>query len=286
MDLTQAKPLAENASTAFQGFTKGGAFDITANRPEIGCAQPNPNSRPNADVVRPCWNGIDVTQRPSDKWIVDFADRLSEAEATLYESPFPTFCQHVKPERDGNAEENTSEILAIQTLRAPILTTRHRALYLATSLRRKLRSIAFLSGLSRKIVPDHNLNCDRQRDDATFGFLHSRFHELWSLRLGTRSEDRPRYTLKHHLRNLPLPGRPDAARHRPRRRSGFAALRPARSSPKTSPPPPAASTNCAKPGSTRPSGLTGSSPRKRKKPASPNARSPNPATKPTSRSAP
>ena len=93
--------------------------------------------------------------------------------------------------------------------------------------------------------------------------------------------------LKHHLRNLPLPGRPDAARHRPRRRSGFAAVPGRRrSSPRTSPLPPAASTNCAKPGSTRPSGSIGSSPRKRKKPASPNARSPNPATKPTSRSAP
>jgi len=31
-------------------------------------------------------------------------------------------------------------------------------------------------------------------DDVTFGILHSRFHEAWSLRLGTSLEDRPRYT--------------------------------------------------------------------------------------------
>ena len=31
-------------------------------------------------------------------------------------------------------------------------------------------------------------------DDTTFGILHSRFHEAWSLRLGTSLEDRPRYT--------------------------------------------------------------------------------------------
>ena len=31
-------------------------------------------------------------------------------------------------------------------------------------------------------------------DDTTFGILHSRFHELWSLRMGTSLEDRPRHT--------------------------------------------------------------------------------------------
>ncbi len=31
-------------------------------------------------------------------------------------------------------------------------------------------------------------------DDTTFGILHSRFHEAWSLRKGTSLEDRPRYT--------------------------------------------------------------------------------------------
>ena len=30
-------------------------------------------------------------------------------------------------------------------------------------------------------------------DDTTFGILHSRFHELWSLRMGTSLEDRPRH---------------------------------------------------------------------------------------------
>jgi hypothetical protein len=52
-------------------------------------------------------------------------------------------------------------------------------------------------------------------DDATFGILHSRFHELWSLRLGTSLEDRPALHPDHHLfRNLPLPRRPHPARHR------------------------------------------------------------------------
>ena len=42
-------------------------------------------------------------------------------------------------------------------------------------------------------------------DDATFGILHSRFHEIWSLRLGTSPEDRPRYTPTTTFETFPLP---------------------------------------------------------------------------------
>ena len=73
--------------------------------------------------------------------------------------------------------------------------------------------------------PDTNLIVIARADDTTFGILHSRFHELWSLRLWHWLARRPAALHPdHHLRNLPLPRRPDAARHRPRRRSGFAAV--------------------------------------------------------------
>lgn len=42
-------------------------------------------------------------------------------------------------------------------------------------------------------------------DDLTFGILHSRFHELWSLRLGTSLEDRPRYTPTTTFETFPFP---------------------------------------------------------------------------------
>jgi len=42
-------------------------------------------------------------------------------------------------------------------------------------------------------------------DDTTFGILHSRFHELWSLRLGTSLEDRPRYTPSTTFETFPFP---------------------------------------------------------------------------------
>jgi len=42
-------------------------------------------------------------------------------------------------------------------------------------------------------------------DDTTFGILHSRFHELWSLRMGTSLEDRPRYTPSTTFETFPFP---------------------------------------------------------------------------------
>jgi hypothetical protein len=41
--------------------------------------------------------------------------------------------------------------------------------------------------------------------DTTFGILHSRFHERWSLRLGTSLEDRPRYTPTLCFEAFPFP---------------------------------------------------------------------------------
>ena len=70
--------------------------------------------------------------------------------------------------------------------------------------------------LEAGICPDHQLIVIARDDDVTFGILHSRFHEVWSLRLGTwlgKGND-PTLHPDHHLRDLPFPGRP-LARHPP-----------------------------------------------------------------------
>ena len=55
------------------------------------------------------------------------------------------------------------------------------------------------------ICPDKNLIVMARDDDTTFGILHSRFHEVWSLRLGTSLEDRPRYTPTTTFETFPFP---------------------------------------------------------------------------------
>ena len=65
----------------------------------------NPNGRPNADVLKPWMNGMDVTRRPAGKWIVDFGWSMTEAEAALYEEPFRHVREYVHPMRQRNRRE-------------------------------------------------------------------------------------------------------------------------------------------------------------------------------------
>jgi type II restriction/modification system DNA methylase subunit YeeA len=105
-DITQAKRLAENEGVAFMGDTKGGAFDVPGELARAWLSEPlNPNGRPNSDALRPWVNGLDVTRRPRDMWIIDFGSEMSEREAAMYEAPFAHVREHVKPERDKNRRD-------------------------------------------------------------------------------------------------------------------------------------------------------------------------------------
>ena len=58
-----------------------------------------------------------------------------------------------------------------------------------------------------RICPDHQLIVIARDDDTTFGILHSRFHEIWSLRRGTwlgKGND-PRYTPTTTFETFPFP---------------------------------------------------------------------------------
>jgi hypothetical protein len=53
--------------------------------------------------------------------------------------------------------------------------------------------------------PDQALMGSPAPTTPRFGLLHSRLHELWSLRLGTSLEDRPRYTPTTCFETFPFP---------------------------------------------------------------------------------
>ena len=56
-----------------------------------------------------------------------------------------------------------------------------------------------------RVCPSNTVIVIARDDDTTFGILHSRFHEIWSLRLGTSLEDRPRYTSSTTFETFPFP---------------------------------------------------------------------------------
>ena len=107
IDLTRAERMAANLGTAFMGDTKGGPFDIPGDLAREWLRLPaNPNGRPNGDVLKPWVNGMDLTRRPSGKWIVDFGWSMNEADAALYEEPFRHVREHVHPMRQRNRRES------------------------------------------------------------------------------------------------------------------------------------------------------------------------------------
>ncbi len=62
------------------------------------------------------------------------------------------------------------------------------------------------------ILPDHQLVAFARADDCFLGVLHSRLHELWGLKLGTRLTTRPRYTATTCFETFPFPEPTDAQR--------------------------------------------------------------------------
>jgi hypothetical protein len=153
--------------------------------------------------LKPSWNGLDVTPRPRDGWIIDFGITMSEGETALYETPFAYAAEHVNPTRERNNREAYRKYWwrhgEPRVAMRAALTGLSR--YIATPHVSKHRIFVWLD---THVLPDKMLIVARS-DDTTFGILHSRFHELWSLRMGTSLEDRPRYTPTTTFETFPFP---------------------------------------------------------------------------------
>ncbi|NVZ08404.1 class I SAM-dependent DNA methyltransferase [Allochromatium humboldtianum] len=204
VNLTQAQPLSENVGVSFQGSQKIGAFDIPGELARRWLPLPNPHEQPNSQVLKPSWNGLDVTRRPRDGWIIDFGTRMSEDDAALYEAPFGYVVEHVKPERSRNPREAYRRYWWRHGEPRIAMRAALEGLprYLVTSEVAKHRTFVWLKSA---ILPDKRLIVIARADDTTFGILHSRFHELWSLRLGATLEDRPCYRPSTCFETFPFP---------------------------------------------------------------------------------
>ena len=207
VDLTGVQRLYRNFGVAFMGDTKGGPFDVPGEQAREWLREPgNPNGRPNSDVLGPWMNGMDVTRRPSDKWIVDFGWSMVQEEAALYEAPFQHAKDRVYPMRQTNRRESYRENWwrHVEPRQGMWRTLDGLSRYIATPTVAKHRLFAWLDA---RICPDHQLIVIARDDDVTFGILHSRFHEAWSLRLGTwlgKGND-PRYTPTTTFETFPFP---------------------------------------------------------------------------------
>lgn len=203
-DLTAAGRLTENRAKAFQGPVKVGPFDVDGARAREWLKRPlNPNGCSNADVVRPLLNGMDITRRSTDRWIVNFGE-LTEQEASYFEQPFEYVRATVKPLRDENRDLQRRTNWWRLGRSGRDLTEATAGLTRAIFTPRVAKHRLFVWSAS-VVVPDSAVVAIARDDDTTFGILHSRFHELWALRMGTSLEDRPRYTPSTTFETFPFP---------------------------------------------------------------------------------
>lgn len=194
INLIVAKRLRENVDVAFLGTKKGGPFDLDGDLARKMLLSPiNPNGKPNADVVRPRVTGTDMVRRPLDEWIVDFGHDVSEAAAALYELPFQHVLRHVKPIRDLNRRARRKQYWWLHSETAPGMRRANQGLERMIGTPRVAKYRMFVWLHPSALVDDGAVVIARE-GDTIFGILHSRFHEIWALRLGTSLEDRPRYT--------------------------------------------------------------------------------------------
>ena len=185
LDLTQAKALTSNKDRSYFGICLAGPFKVdTVTALSWLKETGNPNGRPNSDVVRPIYNGSDVTRRWADNWVVDFAG-MEMAEAADYLAPFAYVEANVKPIRSGNREASRAERWWRHGRYRPELRVALHGLthFLATSETAKHR---FFVKFPVQVAPEHKLIVIPRQDDVTLGILSSRIHCVWAIENGGR----------------------------------------------------------------------------------------------------
>ena len=131
---------------------------------------------------------------------------MTQAEAALYEAPFAYADENIRPTRRQNRVAKLEEFWWRYERPRPELWHRIAGMsrYIVTSMVAKHRLFVWCDS---RICPDQQLIVITRDDDATFGILHSRFHEAWSLRLGTwlGVGNDPRYTPTTTFETFPFP---------------------------------------------------------------------------------
>lgn len=194
----QPKRLHENLRVAFMGDTKGGPFELTP-----AAAARMLATAGNRKVVRPWVNGRDLTGHHRGMFIIDF-DGRSHAAAARHREPFAHIETLVKPLRARS--RSTAAAWWLHERPRPEMRAAIAKLprYLVTPTASRHRIFTWLTPPT---LPDHQLIVIARDDAYTLGVLHSRPHELWSLRMGSRLGvgNDPRYTPTTIFETFPFP---------------------------------------------------------------------------------
>lgn len=211
VDITTSTSLSANQELAFIGTQKGGSFDIDEATAKTMLNSINNSGKNNADVIKPWVNGSDIVRRPRNLWIVDFGAHMPIEDAQKYEKPFHYVQENVFPSRKDLRRKNHRIYWWIHAESRPgmrdVLSKYKR--YIITPRVAKYRIFAWMD---IQTIPDSATVAIAREDDYFFGMLHSKLHEVWSLRMGTwlgKGND-PRYTPTTTFETFPFPWSPGA----------------------------------------------------------------------------
>ncbi|MCX6891265.1 MAG: class I SAM-dependent DNA methyltransferase [Verrucomicrobia bacterium] len=202
-----AQPLQTNARISFMGITPAGPFDLPFDEVSPWLTAPNPNRRPNSDVLRPYLNGQDINQRARWQWTIDFGVEKPQESAAKYEIPFQFLDRTAKPIRAKNRREAYARNWWIYAESRPAMRAafKGKGRFLATCMVAKHRIFAWLDSVC---LPANVVIVFGRADDLLFGALNSRFHLVWADRQGTQlreKESGSRYTPTTCFETFPFP---------------------------------------------------------------------------------
>ena len=183
VDVSLANPLAENLGIAFIGGMKKGRFDIPEEVARRWLDARNPSGMHNSEVLLPWVNGMDLTRRKSNRWIIDFGQR-SEEEAAQYALPFIYVVQEVKPERAMVANQLERERWWQHGRTAPDLRRAITDLPRFIGIPRVARHLLPV-WLKPPLVVDGQVVVVARDDEFMLGVLMSAVHRHWARALGS-----------------------------------------------------------------------------------------------------
>ncbi|MGI9362984.1 MAG: class I SAM-dependent DNA methyltransferase [Parasphingorhabdus sp.] len=210
-DLANARKLKENLHICNRGIETGGPFELTDYEFEkLACLPSNPNGKKNSEVLRRIYNGVDIVKRSEPRFMIDFGADASEVEASLFQKPF----EHLISAYEVYKEKAKSGKRKI-TIRGEWWLHRRTGAGLRKALEGNEKFIVTPRVAKHRVfvwmedtaLPDSAAYAIARDDDTTFGILHSHFHEIWSLRMGTflGVGNDPRYTPSTTFETYPFP---------------------------------------------------------------------------------
>ncbi|MYH64792.1 MAG: class I SAM-dependent DNA methyltransferase [Chloroflexi bacterium] len=206
VDIAHSVRLSENLRLSFQGPVKVGKFDIADDLARNMLAKSNPSRVENALVIKPYRNGSDLVKVLRNYWIIDFQDMDIE-QAREFEAPFEYVERVIRPVRETNNSKKRRENW--WKLGASGRDYREKSVGLSRQIfTPRVAKHRLFVWVGENVFPGDAVVAIARDDDYFFGVLHSKVHEVWSLRMGTSLEDRPRYTPTTTFETFPFPWPP------------------------------------------------------------------------------